>query len=110
MLFDLNFVILLIFYAWFPTGLVVYNYLENKNIEKLYKFYIIIIHKEKQMKNIKRTRMCVYLDVELSDWIKENAISEYRSFSSFLNKLMLDHKKTIEVQKTINVLRSEIKN
>ena len=54
--------------------------------------------------------MCVYLDVELSDWIKENAISEYRSFSSFLNKLMLDHKKSIEVQKTINVLRSEIKN
>ena len=44
------------------------------------------------MKNIKRTRMCVYLDVDLSDWIKENAISEYRSFSSFLNKLMLDHK------------------
>ena len=62
------------------------------------------------MKNIKRTRMCVYLDVELSDWIKENAISEYRSFSSFLNKLMLDHKNSIEVQKTINVLRSEIKN
>tara|TARA_Y100001937_G_scaffold127654_1_gene200578 strand:+ start:6145 stop:6333 length:189 start_codon:yes stop_codon:yes gene_type:complete len=62
------------------------------------------------MKNIKRTRMCVYLDVELSDWIKENAISEYRSFSSFLNKLMLDHKNSIQVQKTINVLKSEIKN
>ena len=61
------------------------------------------------MKNIKRTRMCVYLDVELSDWIKENAISEYRSFSSFLNKLMLDHKNSIQVQKTINVLKSEIK-
>ena len=62
------------------------------------------------MKNIKRTRMCVYLDVDLSDWIKENAISEYRSFSSFLNKLMLDHKNNIEQSKTINVLRSEIKN
>ncbi len=62
------------------------------------------------MKNIKRTRMCVYLDVDLSDWIKENAISEYRSFSSFLNKLMLDHKNSIEQSKAINVLRSEIKS
>ncbi len=62
------------------------------------------------MKNIKRTRMCVYLDVDLSDWIKENAISEYRSFSSFLNKLMLDHKNTIEQNKNITVLKSEIKS
>tara|TARA_B100000902_G_scaffold334516_1_gene333710 strand:- start:4286 stop:4474 length:189 start_codon:yes stop_codon:yes gene_type:complete len=62
------------------------------------------------MKNIKRTRMCVYLDVDLSDWIKENAISEYRSFSSFLNKLMLDHKNTIEQKNNITVLKSEIKN
>jgi len=52
----------------------------------------------------------VYLDVDLSDWIKENAISEYRSFSSFLNKLMLDHKNSIEQSKAINVLRSEIKS
>ena len=84
--------------------------MKTKNIEKLYKFYIIIIHKGKHMKNIKRTRMCVYLDVDLSDWIKENAISEYRSFSSFLNKLMLDHKNTIEQNKNITVLKSEIKS
>ena len=62
------------------------------------------------MNNIKRTRMCVYLDVELSDWIKKNAISEYRSFSSFLNKMMLDHKNNIESSKNINVLKSEIKS
>jgi len=62
------------------------------------------------MSNIKRTRMCVYLDVELSDWIKKNAISEYRSFSSFLNKMMLDHKNNIESSKNINVLKSEIKS
>ena len=61
-------------------------------------------------KTVNRARMCVYLDTELCEWTKEHAIGNYRSFSSFLNKLMLDHKKTIEVQKTINVLRSEIKN
>ena len=61
------------------------------------------------MKNIKRTRMCVYLDVELSDWIKENAISEYRSFSSFLNKLMLDHKEKVQQNSKMNVLKSESK-
>ena len=62
------------------------------------------------MSNIKRTRMCVYLDVDLSDWIKENAISEYRSFSSFLNKLMLDHKNTIEQKESVTILKSEIRN
>jgi len=41
---------------------------------------------------MKRNRMCVYLDVELSKWIKENAMTDYRSFSSLLNKLMLDYK------------------
>ena len=45
---------------------------------------------------MKSARMCVYLDIELSNWIKKNAISDYRSFSSFLNKLMLDHKKKYE--------------
>lgn len=90
--------------------LVVYNYLENKNIVKLYKFYILIIHKGKLMKNIKRTRMCVYLDVDLSDWIKDNAISEYRSFSSFLNKLMSDHKNLIEQKEKVTILRSEIRS
>ena len=59
---------------------------------------------------MKRARMCVYLDVELSDWIKKHAIQEYRSFSSFLNKLMLDHKNTIEQNKNITVLKSEIKS
>jgi len=59
--------------------------------------------------NIKRTRMCVYLDVDLSDWIKKNAISEYRSFSSFLNKLMLDHKEKVQQNSKMNVLKSESK-
>ncbi len=62
------------------------------------------------MNNIKRTRMCVYLDIDLSDWIKKNAISEYRSFSSFLNKLMLDHKNKIEGITKMNTLKSEVKN
>ena len=61
------------------------------------------------MNNIKRTRMCVYLDVDLSDWIKKNAISEYRSFSSFLNKLMLDHKEKVQQNSKMNVLKSESK-
>ena len=56
---------------------------------------------------MKRSRMCVYLDVELSDWIKKNAISEYRSFSSFLNKLMLDHKSRIQSVSNKNILKSE---
>jgi len=62
------------------------------------------------MTNIKRTRMCVYLDIELSDWIKKNAISEYRSFSSFLNKLMLDHKEKVLQNNKMNVLKSETKS
>ena len=61
------------------------------------------------MSNIKRSRMCVYLDVDLSDWIKKNAISEYRSFSSFLNKLMLDHKEKVQQNSKMNVLKSESK-
>jgi len=56
---------------------------------------------------MKRSRMCVYLDVELSDWIKKNAISDYRSFSSFLNKLMLDHKIRIQSVSNKNILKSE---
>lgn len=56
---------------------------------------------------MKRSRMCVYLDVELSDWIKKNAISDYRSFSSFLNKLMLDHKTRIQSASNKNILKSE---
>jgi hypothetical protein len=59
---------------------------------------------------MKRARMCVYLDVELSDWIKKHAIQEYRSFSSFLNKLMLDHKVELESVSNIRILSSEIKN
>jgi len=62
------------------------------------------------MNNIKRTRMCVYLDIDLSDWIKKNAISEYRSFSSFLNKMMLDHKNKTESVTKMNTLKSEVKN
>ena len=62
------------------------------------------------MTNIKRTRMCVYLDIELSDWIKKNAISEYRSFSSFLNKLMLDHKEKVLQNNKMNILKSETKS
>lgn len=59
---------------------------------------------------MKRARMCVYLDVELSDWIKKHAIQEYRSFSSFLNKLMLDHKVELEAVSNSRILSSEIKN
>jgi hypothetical protein len=59
---------------------------------------------------MKRARMCVYLDVELSDWIKKHAIQEYRSFSSFLNKLMLDHKVELESVSNSRILSSEIKN
>jgi hypothetical protein len=54
--------------------------------------------------------MCVYLDVELSDWIKKYAIHEYRSFSSFLNKLMLDHKVNIENSSNVELLRSQTKS
>lgn len=59
---------------------------------------------------MKRARMCVYLDVELSDWIKKHAIQEYRSFSSFLNKLMLDHKHELETINSSKILSSEIRN
>jgi len=59
---------------------------------------------------MKRNRMCVYLDVELSKWIKENAMTDYRSFSSLLNKLMLDYKieqiQGVDNKKTI--LKSQI--
>ena len=51
--------------------------------------------------------MCVYLDVDLSEWIKKNAIRDYRSFSSFLNKMMLEHKDRIESVTKKNVLKSE---
>jgi hypothetical protein len=53
--------------------------------------------------------MCVYLDIDLSNWIKKNAISEYRSFSSFLNKLMLDHKEKTENGGRV-LLKSVVKN
>ena len=59
---------------------------------------------------MKRARMCVYLDVELSNWIKKNAMERYRSFSSFLNTIMLDYKQTVEANKSVKVLRSETKN
>ncbi len=59
---------------------------------------------------MKRARMCVYLDVELSDWIKKHAIQEYRSFSSFLNVLMLNHKEELETMSNSRILSSEIKN
>jgi len=59
---------------------------------------------------VKRARMCVYLDVELSNWIKKNAMERYRSFSSFLNTIMLDYKQTVEANQSVNVLRSETKN
>lgn len=58
---------------------------------------------------MKRSRMCVYLDVDLSRWIKANAMFEYRSFSSFLNKLMLDYKHNLEVVGSVKVLKSETK-
>ena len=57
---------------------------------------------------MKRNRMCVYLDVELSNWIKENAMTDYRSFSSFLNKLMLEHKNKIESMSSNNILKSKV--
>lgn len=58
---------------------------------------------------MKRNRMCVYLDVELADWIKEHTAGEYRSFSSFLNKKMLDHKRMIEskIDSPRHMLKSE---
>jgi len=56
---------------------------------------------------MKRARMCVYLDVELSKWIKDNAIINYRSFSSFLNKLMLDYKDGMELNSSVRILKSE---
>lgn len=59
---------------------------------------------------MKRARMCVYLDIELSDWIKKHAIQEYRSFSSFLNKMMLDHKLELESVNDVKILSSEIKS
>ena len=52
--------------------------------------------------------MCVYLDVELSNWIKKNAMTDYRSFSSFLNKLMLEHKNKIESMSSNNILKSKV--
>ena len=58
---------------------------------------------------MKRARMCVYLDVELSQWIKDNAIINYRSFSSFLNKLMLDYKEGMELNNNVRILKSETK-
>ena len=57
-----------------------------------------------------RARMCVYLDVELSEWVKKHALEDYRSFSSFLNKLMLDHKESLENKKQVTVLKSETKS
>ncbi len=57
---------------------------------------------------MKRNRMCVYLDVELSNWIKKNAMTDYRSFSSFLNKLMLEHKNKIESMSSNNILKSKV--
>ena len=58
---------------------------------------------------MKRARMCVYLDVELSKWIKDNAIINYRSFSSFLNKLMLDYKDGMGLSNNVKTLKSETK-
>ena len=57
---------------------------------------------------MKRNRMCVYLDVVLSNWIKKNAMTDYRSFSSFLNKLMLEHKNKIESMSSNNILKSKV--
>ena len=57
---------------------------------------------------MKRNRMCVYLDLELSNWIKQNAMTDYRSFSSFLNKLMLEHKNKIESLSSNNILKSKV--
>jgi len=59
---------------------------------------------------VNRARMCVYLDVELSEWVKKHALEDYRSFSSFLNKLMLDHKASLEGKRQITVLKSETKS
>jgi len=59
---------------------------------------------------VKRSRMCVYLDIELSKWIKKHAIGEYRSFSSWLNKMMLDHKHEMERSSNIKTLSSETRN
>jgi len=81
----------------------------SKIILSYIRIIYLLLNKGKHVNNIKRTRMCVYLDVDLSDWIKKNAISEYRSFSSFLNKLMLDHKDKVEQNSKMNILKSEAK-
>ena len=54
--------------------------------------------------------MCVYLDVELSKWIKKHAIGEYRSFSSWLNVMMKNHKQEMEKNSNIRTLSSETRN
>tara|TARA_B100000073_G_C23247950_1_gene377027 strand:+ start:186 stop:368 length:183 start_codon:yes stop_codon:yes gene_type:complete len=58
------------------------------------------------MEQIKK-KYCVYLDVELTEWLKRHSAGEYRSFSSFLNKLMKQHKDKIEKGTTVKVLKSE---
>jgi hypothetical protein len=59
--------------------------------------------------NNNKDRFCVYLDVELTEWIKRNAMKDYRSFSSLLNKLMSDHKNKTKPTRSVNVLISETK-
>ena len=82
----------------------------NKVIFILYKNYITTKKNKNMRTRVKRAKMCVYLDVELSDWIKTHAIHEYRSFSSFLNKLMLDHKTYVESTSNIELLKTETKS
>ena len=57
-----------------------------------------------------KKKYCVYLDIELSDWIRKHSAGEYRSFSSFLNKLMKQYKDNVEKGSTVRVLKSEINN
>ena len=57
-----------------------------------------------------KKKYCVYLDIELSDWIRKHSADEYRSFSSFLNKLMKQYKDNVEKGSTVRVLKSEINN
>jgi len=58
-----------------------------------------------------KKKYCVYLDIELSQWIKSHSANEYRSFSSFLNKLMKEFKDSVEnttpIKNNIRVLKSE---
>ena len=57
-----------------------------------------------------KKKYCVYLDIELAKFIKEQADGQFRSFSTFINHLMQEYKKSISVNSNIKVLKSESRN